>query len=455
MPRKLIQGTAPSGVSALGGIAISTSTISSISTNENIQLSPGGAGNVVIPSPFRTTNTEGSIDKDSGSIVTEGGVGVQGSVYAGGLLRSTGGLSNTVIGDSSPVVGTFTDISSTGTTTLAEHSEAVGIKTGATGTVVHDYTESNQWLHTSISANFTVNLTNVPTTDDRLYTIVLYLSQGATGRLATAFQIDGVAQTLLYSGNTLPRAGTNSFDTQTFTLIRSSGAWRVITSLTVNSTTYPGTSAANPAPSGYWLAQNLKTPLSLTSGLYWIKSSLMPNALQMYVDMTQEDGGYDFYPITGGTTISAYGETHSGLALGLDLVFPRSPQHWQAMRNYVTNVLGDSGNAFFQVTYVVYRTTSTTGGSRGGNYTGVIMRDPRFYGTGTSDWRTGDGGRWWLRNSTFGEPNGDYSARGFLGLTSGGYSFIGYAGGDVSFNDGANYPYPTGTSYLVSTNAKP
>ena len=454
MPRKLIQGTAPSGVSNLGGISILSSTISSISTNANIILSPGGTGNVVIPTPFRTTNSAGSTDKDSGSIVTEGGIGVQGSVYAGGLLRSTGGLSNTVIGNSSPVVGTFTNITSTGTTTLAEHSEAVGTKTAASGTVIHDYTESNQWLHTSISANFTVNLTNVPTTDNRLHTIVLYLSQGATGRLATGFQIDGVAQTLLYSGNSLPTAGVNSFDTQTFTLIRSSGAWRVITSLTVNSTTYPGTSAANPAPSGYWLAQNLRTPLSLASGLYWIKSTLMPNALQMYVDMTQEDGGYDFYPITGGTSINYYGETHSGLALGLDLVFPRSPQHWQAMRNYVTNVLGDAGNAFFATPYVVYRTPGSTGGSRSGNYTSVIMRDPRFYGTGTEDWRTGDGGRWWLRNSAFGEPNGDYAARAWLGLAAGGYSMVGYSGGDIGFNDGTA-SYLTGTSYLVSTNAKP
>ena len=454
MPRKLIQGTAPSGVSNLGGISILSSTISSISTNANIILSPGGAGNVVIPSPFRTTNSSASTDKDSGSIITEGGVGVQGSVYAGGLLRSTGGLSNTIIGASSPVAGTFTNISSTGTTTLAEHTEAVGTKTAATGTVVHDFTESNQWLHTSISANFTVNLTNVPTTDNRLYTIVLYLSQGATGRLATGFQIDGVSQTLLYSGNALPTAGTNSFDTQTFTLIRSSGAWRVLTSLTVNSTTYPGSSAANPAPSGYWLAQNLKTPLSLASGSYWIKSSLMPNALQMYVDMTQEDGGYDFYAITGGTSINYYGETHSGLALGLDLVFPRSPQHWQAMRNYVTSVLGDSGNTFFQIPYVVYRNPGGSSGSRSGNYTSVIMRDPRFYGTGTEDWRTGDGGRWWLRNSTFGEPNGDYSSRAWLGLATGGYSMVGYSGGDIGFNDGTA-SYLTGTSYLVSTNAKP
>ena len=122
MPRKLTQGTAPSGVSNLAGISILSSTISSISTNENIILSPGGTGNVVIPTPFRTTNATSSTDKDSGSIVTEGGVGVQGSVYAGGLLRSTGGLSNTIIGASSPVAGTFTNISVTGTTTLAEHS---------------------------------------------------------------------------------------------------------------------------------------------------------------------------------------------------------------------------------------------------------------------------------------------------------------------------------------------
>ena len=82
------------------------------------------------------------------------------------------------------------------------------------------------------------------------------------------------------------------------------------------------------------------------------------------------------------------------------------------------------------------------------------MRDPRFYGTGTEDWRTGDGGRWWLRNSTFGEPNGDYAARAWLGLVAGGYSMVGYSGGDIGFNDGTA-SYLTGTSYLVSTNAKP
>lgn len=454
MPRRLVQGIAGSGGGGLGSLNVLSSTITSSITNGSITLSPGGTGQVVVPSPLRTTNATSSTNKDTGSIITEGGVGVSGSLYVGGYFASVGGLSNTQVGNTSPVAGSFTNITVTSNATIAEQTDVVAAKTGATGVVVHDFLESNSWLHTSIAANFTVNLTNVPTTADRMYTITLYLSQGATGRLATAFQVDGVAQTIRWSGNAPGTAGVNSFDTQTFTLIRTSGSWVVLASLTVNSTQYPGQSAANPAPSGYWLAQNLRTPLSLASGTYWIKSSTMPNALQMYVDMTQEDGGYDFYPITGGISTNFYGQNHSGQLLGLDIVYPRSPQHWQAMRNYVSNVLGDTGNNFFQTTYCVYRTTSTTGGSRSGNYTGVIMRDPRFYGTGTEDWRTGDGGRWWLRNTTFGEPNGDYSARAYLGLASGGYSFVGYSGGDIGFNDGTA-SYALGTSYLVSTNAKP
>jgi len=454
MPRRVTQGTAGTGGGGLGSLTVLGSTIASSGTNENITISPAGTGTVIVSSPLRTTNTTSSTNKDTGSIVTEGGVGITGNLYVGGYFASTGGLSNTVVGNTSPNTGSFTNLTVTSNATIAETTEVIASKTSATGTVVHDFTESNSWFHSSISANFTVNLTNVPTVENRQYQITLYLSQGATGRLVTGFQIDGVVQTIRWSGNLIPTPGVNSFDVQTFTLIRQSSTWLVISSLTVNSSQYPGQSAASPAPSGYWLAQNLKTPLSLASGTYWIKSSTMPNALQMYVDMVQEDGGYDFYPITGGTSTNYYGNNHSGHVLGLDIVYPRSPQHWQAMRNYTSNVLGSTGNNFFQTCYAIYRTTTGTAGSRNGNYTGVIMRNPLFYGTGTTDWRTGDGGRWWLRNSTFGEPNGDYNARAYLGIASAGYTMSGYSGGDIGFNDGTA-SYGLGSNYLVSTNAKP
>ena len=86
------------------------------------------------------------------------------------------------------------------------------------------------------------------------------------------------------------------------------------------------------------------------------------------------------------------------------------------------------------------------------NYTAVIMRSPAYYGTGSSAHRVKDGGRWWLRDTTFSEPNGDYGAYGLLG----GYGVpaVNYDLSDLGFNDGTSN-YPTGNYYLVSTNLKP
>lgn len=454
MPRKIGTGTAGGG--GVGALAITSTTISSAALNSNVILSPGGTGSVVIAAPLAGTNTSDATgyDNSTGAIQVAGGIGVVGNAYIGGNLTITGGLSSVPIGTSAPSTAAFSTLTVSGTTTFNELAETFATKTGATGTVAHDFTESNSWYHSSISANFTVNLTNLPTTDARTYTITLYLIQGSTGRYASAFQIGGVAQSIKWAGYSLPVPGQNSIDVQTFTLIRTGGAWVVLGSFSSLGAGYPGSSSTNPAPSGYWLATNLKSALSLTSGTYWIKSTTMPNALQMYVDMTQEGGGYDFYAITAGTSINYYGETHSGMALGLDLIYPRSAAHWTAMNNYVKNVLSDSTNDYFQTCYVVYRMPGSTSGSLGGNYTTRIMRDSRYYGTGAPDWRTGDGGRWWLRDTTFGEPNGDYAARAWLGLGAGGYTMASYAGGDIGFNDGTA-SYLTGTKYLVSTNAKP
>jgi len=81
----------------------------------------------------------------------------------------------------------------------------------------------------------------------------------------------------------------------------------------------------------------------------------------------------------------------------------------------------------------------------GGNYTGCIMRDPASYGSGCSDWRVPDGGKWWLRDSTYSEPNGDYLANCWLSMS-------GWDVNSLAFNDG-NCNYST-TKYICSTNDK-
>jgi hypothetical protein len=218
-----------------------------------------------------------------------------------------------------------------------------------------------------------------------------------------------------------------------------------------------GSSSSYPARSGLDIKRNYP---SKTSGLYWIQSEKMPNPLQMYVNLDSDcdGGGWDFYPISSGTSISTVNEIHSGIALGLDMVYPRSQGHWKAIYRYTNNVLGDV-NGYNQTVSKIYATESTvvagaypTAPSLNGNYTSYIMRNPKYYETGAPDWKVPDGGRWWLSNSTFDEPNGDYYANAFLGLTAVGYSLN--SDGSISgWNDGYG-SYITGTKYLVSTNLK-
>ena len=213
-----------------------------------------------------------------------------------------------------------------------------------------------------------------------------------------------------------------------------------------------GLTAATAAASGVELHNNYPAYLS---GWYWIKSASMPNALQMYVDMTEDGGGYDFYFITAGPSVSTVTATNGGTPLGLDLVMPRSKYHWRAMSNAVNVAItasktGGAGySSFFTTAYGVYRTTDA--GTPGGNYTSKIMRSSSYGGTSNaSDWRVKDGGKWWLRDATYGEPNGDYGLNGLLG----GGSFANpYALADINFND-LSGNYTTGLYYMVSTNAK-
>ena len=217
-----------------------------------------------------------------------------------------------------------------------------------------------------------------------------------------------------------------------------------------------GSSAGNAAVSGVQL--HIDYPAK-PSGWYWIKTPSMPNALEMYVDMTEDDGGYDFYIITAGPAVTLITQNNGGTPLGLDLVMPRSKGHWKAMSNAVLAAIAANKNgggnyaSFFQTTYGVYRTSNTVNGN--GNYTSKVMRHSSYGGsTNAGDWQVKDGGKWWLRDATHGEPNGDYTLNGLLGLQAGGYGFPNpYSYTDIGFNDGGTYS--TGLYYLVSTNLKP
>jgi hypothetical protein len=119
-----------------------------------------------------------------------------------------------------------------GLTTLAETTEILDTKSSVTGTVVHDFSTSAIWYYSSISGAVTANITNVPTTDNRVTSISIVVNQGGTGYIVNGLQIDGAAQTIRWQANTVPTASTNRVDVFTFSLLRAANVWTVLGSAT-------------------------------------------------------------------------------------------------------------------------------------------------------------------------------------------------------------------------------
>lgn len=123
----------------------------------------------------------------------------------------------------------FNNPTFTGTTTLQQTTEVINTKTGATGTVEHDFSTGNIWWHTTPAANFTVNITNVPTTDNRAIKVVIAMVQNAGSAFyPNALQIDGVAYTISWQFNQFPAPIANKIEFATFLLVRVGGSWVVL-----------------------------------------------------------------------------------------------------------------------------------------------------------------------------------------------------------------------------------
>ena len=128
----------------------------------------------------------------------------------------------------------FTGPTFTGLITSQQATEIYNRKTGATGTVNHDFSTGAIWSHESMAANFTANFTLVPTTSLRTIVVTLLLVQGATPYIPNAVQINSVSETINWLGGAAPTGTANKREIVSFTFIRSDGGgfWTVLGSLT-------------------------------------------------------------------------------------------------------------------------------------------------------------------------------------------------------------------------------
>jgi hypothetical protein len=187
-----------------------TGDLLNLQTNAITKFKVDAAGAIGASSDIVTVSTTASTNTTSGALQVRGGAGIAQSLFVGGTLN----------------VGA--DLIISGLTTLTYTSEKLTTKTSATGTVTHDLSTGSIFYHSSISNNFTANITNVPTTNDRAIGVTLVLAQGVTPYMSTALQIDGSAQTIKWVNNITPTGTASKVDIVGFSLIRTGSAWTVL-----------------------------------------------------------------------------------------------------------------------------------------------------------------------------------------------------------------------------------
>ena len=118
-------------------------------------------------------------------------------------------------------------------TLTAQQIQEVVIAAPSPGTAyTANWANGDIFYMTSLSGNMTVNITNLPTTANRNYTVVFYLVQGGTGYYINTLQIAGTGVTIRFPSATAPTPTINVVTTQTFMLYYSGSTWTALSIFT-------------------------------------------------------------------------------------------------------------------------------------------------------------------------------------------------------------------------------
>ncbi len=161
----------------------------------------------------------------------------------------------------------------------------------------------------------------------------------------------------------------------------------------------------------------------------------------VYCDMQTDWWWYTYYPVASWISTASYSANNSCKSLGMDMVVPRSKNHWLSMFNLYWAT-------YFNALPWIYSLVAW-------NYTTCIMRSPAHHASWCSNWTALWWWKWWVRDSTYSEPNWDYTAWCRLWLYSWNTWFNTTAINNwtILINDGSCM-YST-TRYICSTNDKP
>ena len=218
---------------ALQAASIQNTAIGSTTPNSGAFTTLTASGVVTATSGTAATS------HTSGAAVVTGGLGVSGAIFGNSTLRANGAVT---LASTLDVTGTATfsgDVSIGGSLIANEIVEGVTDVAASTNTYNCDYNNGNIFYATSApsSGDFTLALTNVPTTNGRVTNITLILPQGATARRPSgnAISINGTSTLVNFvGGNSSYTPTASKTDIFNFTILRRSSAFTVAGAVTAN-----------------------------------------------------------------------------------------------------------------------------------------------------------------------------------------------------------------------------
>ena len=191
-----------------------------------------GTSNTAVTGTLVIANTASSfptITSDAVLFVSGAVGGTSKSVFGGDLVVSGNidGKSGFSL-SSVTSTGSFSgDLAVAGRTTLAGVTERMTHTQGGS-TLTCNMTGSSIFYLNKPAGAVTANFTNVPTTDNRIITPTVILSQSSPAYIVSIVQVDGAGQTINWANGTTPTGTANKQDVFGFSLIRSGSAWKVL-----------------------------------------------------------------------------------------------------------------------------------------------------------------------------------------------------------------------------------
>ena len=193
-----------------------------------------GTSNTAVTGTLVIANTASSfpvITSDAVLFVSGSVGGTSKSVFGGDLVVSGNidGKSGFSL-SSATSTGSFSgDLGVAGRTTLGGVTERMSHTQGGS-TLTCDMIGQSIFYLNKPSGGVTANFTNVPTTDNRIITPTVILSQSSpTAYIVSTVQVDGASQTPInWANGTTPTGTAGKQDVFGFSLIRSGSAWKVL-----------------------------------------------------------------------------------------------------------------------------------------------------------------------------------------------------------------------------------